>query len=142
MRWLFQARNCDPATKLPRTANLLSMVSRTFDVGVGSKAALAAGLPDVGLPPDSGGIADIPGSGFASENYRQTVRQKRLVLIHTASAAMLSLGTFHPSIINTSWPAGVSGVGSCTGSRSTLGRVSVEISVSCEQNVLASARWH
>jgi hypothetical protein len=99
-------------------------------------------LPDVGLPPDSGGITDIPGSGFASENYRQTVRQKRLVLIHTASAAMLSLGTFHPSIINTSWPAGVSGVGSCTGSRSTLGRVSVEISVSCEQNVLASARWH
>jgi hypothetical protein len=26
----------------------------------GSKAAVAAGLPDVGLPPDSGGMADIP----------------------------------------------------------------------------------
>src|ERR1700752_5324888 len=25
-----------------------------------SKAAVAAGLPDVGLPPDSGGMADIP----------------------------------------------------------------------------------
>jgi hypothetical protein len=24
------------------------------------KAAVAAGLPDVGLPPDSGGMADIP----------------------------------------------------------------------------------
>jgi hypothetical protein len=26
----------------------------------GSKAAVATGLPDVGLPPDSGGMADIP----------------------------------------------------------------------------------
>jgi hypothetical protein len=118
------------------------MVSRTFDVVVGSKAAVAAGLPDVGLPPDSGGIADIPGSGFASENYRQTVRQKRLVLIHTASAAMLSLGTFHPSIIKNELACGRFRSWKLYWQQITLGRVSVEISVSCEQNVLASARWH
>jgi hypothetical protein len=31
-----------------------------MNVAEGSKAAVAAGLLDVGLPPDSGGIADIP----------------------------------------------------------------------------------
>jgi hypothetical protein len=49
--------------------------------------------------------------GAASENHRQTVRQERPILIHTTSAALLSLGTFHPSIIKTSWPAGVSAAG-------------------------------
>src|SRR5271165_6680708 len=59
-----------------------------------------------------------PEVGVASENHRQTVRQEWPILIHTASAALLSLGTVHPSIIKTSGPAGVSGVGSRTGSRS------------------------
>jgi len=43
-----------------------------------------------------------PELGVASENHRQVVRQERPILIHTASAASLSLGTFHPSIIKSS----------------------------------------
>ena len=68
-----------------------------------------------------------PEVGVASENHRQAVRQERPILIHTASAALLSLGTFHPSIIKTSWPAGVSGAGSCTGSRSSAGARAIDV---------------
>jgi hypothetical protein len=57
--------------------------------------------------------------GVASENHRQTARQERPIPIHIASAPVLSLGTFHPSIIKTSGPAGFSEVGSCIGSRSS-----------------------
>jgi hypothetical protein len=60
-----------------------------------------------------------PEVGGPRENHRQAVRQEWPILIHTASAALLSPGAFHPSIIKASWPAGVSGVGRCTGSRSS-----------------------
>jgi hypothetical protein len=73
------------------------------------------------------GFVPEPEVGVASENHRQTVRQERPILIHTASAALLSLGTFHPSIIKTSWPAGVSGVRSCTGSRSSAGARAIDV---------------
>jgi hypothetical protein len=68
-----------------------------------------------------------PEVGVASENHRQTVRQLGPILIHTASAALLSLGMFHPSIIKTSGPAGVSGVESCTGSRSSAGARAIDV---------------
>jgi hypothetical protein len=61
------------------------------------------------------------------ENHRQAVRQEGPIVIHTASAALLSPGAFHPSIIKTSWPAGVSGVGSCTGSRSSAGARAIDV---------------
>jgi hypothetical protein len=60
-----------------------------------------------------------PEVGGPRENHRQAVRQEWPILIHTASAALLWPGAFHPSIIKASCPAGVSGVGSCTGSRSS-----------------------
>jgi hypothetical protein len=68
-----------------------------------------------------------PEVGVASDHHRQTVRQDRSILIHTASAALLSLGTFHPSITKTSWPAGASGIGSCTGSRSSAGARAIDV---------------
>ena len=66
-----------------------------------------------------GSYGPEPEVGGSRENHRQAVRQEWPILIHTASAALLWPGAFHPSIIKASWPAGVSGVGSCTGSRSS-----------------------